>query len=201
MRLGLLGPADERTEALGRAARFLHRDLSVNRAVYLGLDGALESLVRGWAQDLVGGAAPDDSALWDRAAEHCVSAGPAGIDAFLSAERERESLQVFESLPGDGTRVIELLGGRVAVMIYDKSTLDEDDIASATLLVFGNSDEPLVKQVGSRWFLSPGRLGEFGVMMLDDREDGVHLSLYDGVCREIRRERLLATRQGRVNVL
>ena len=193
MRLGLIGPAQDDDEALERGAQFLVREVGVDRAVYLDVDNGLERVVSRWAAELVGGD-PSDDAVWQRAAERCAEAEPGEIDEFIAAEREREALKLFESLPGDGTRVIELLNGRVAVMIYDKSDLDEEDMLPATFLVFGASRQPLVKQVGSRWFLSPGTLEHFGLMTLEDREDGVHLTLYDSLGREIRRERLTTER-------
>ncbi len=199
MRLGLLGPADDHEEALERAVGFLFRDVSVDRAVYLGVDHALDTVVQSWAARLVGGD-PAEEALWQRAAERCAHASAAEIDAFVTAERERRALSVFESLPGDGTRAIELLNGRVVVMIHDKADLDEEDILPASLLVFGKSSQPLVKQVGSRWFLSPGLLEHFGVMTLEDHEDGIHLALFDSAGREVRRERLIAARTAKLKV-
>ena len=124
MRLGLLGPAGAKVSDLARGARFLYEDVAVDRAIYLGVDAALDSVVRSWAEKLVKGD-PGDPALWRRAADRCVSASSAQIDAFLSAEQERRALKLFQSLPGDGTRVIELLNGKVVVMIYDKADLDE----------------------------------------------------------------------------
>jgi len=193
MRLGLLGPAQDHEHALERAARFLRQDIAVERAIYLGIDSTLDRVVRRWAEQLVGGD-PDESASWSRAAERCARASHQAIDAFLDAERERRGLKVFESLPGDGTRVIEILNGKVAVMIYDKADLDEEDILPASVLVFGKSRDPLVKQVGSRWFLSPGSFDSGGVMTLEDHEDGIHLTLFDPDCREQRRELLIAAR-------
>ena len=176
-----------------RAAQFFVREIAVDRAVYLDIDQGLDQVVHRWARELVGGD-PANQAVWARAAERCAQAGPKEIDEFISSERERRRLKVFESLPGDGTRAIELLNGKVAVMIYDKADLDEEDMLPASFLVFGASRQPLVKQVGSRWFLSPGSLDHFGVMTLEDREDGVHLTLFDTWCREIRRERLTGER-------
>ena len=199
MRLGLLGPATDSVDVLERSARFLHDEAGAERVIYLGLDGALDRVVEGWAKSLVGADAGDQR-LFSRAAERCAKATPIEIDAFVTAEREREALRAFEALPGDGTRLMELLGGRVAVLIYDKANLDEDDIASATFLVFGKSADPLVKAVGSRWFLAPGHLGDFGMMLLEEGSDGVHLSLFDSVCREIRRERLVAAPAARISV-
>jgi len=200
MRLGILGPALDDEAALERAARFLLRDVAVDRAVYLDTDEALDRVVQQWATRLVGGD-PSEQALWERAAQRCAAAAAPEIDAFIHAERERQSLKVFESLPADGTRLIELLNGHVAVLIYDKADLDEEDMLPAAFLVFGASRQPLVKQVGSRWFLSPGTLDHFGIMTLEDRDDGVHLTRYDAICREIRRERLTSERTTRVRLL
>ena len=192
MRLGLLGPASEHDDVLERAVRFLYRERAVHRAVYLGLDLAIERVVSSLAAQVVGDD-PGTLALWQRAAARCTHAEPGDIDAFLEAERERLALRVFGSLPGSETRLVELLNGKVAVMIHDKALLDEDDIASATYLVFGKSSEPMVKAIGSRWFLSPGSLDTHGIMVLEDGVQGVELSLYDNACKEVRHERLAGT--------
>jgi hypothetical protein len=199
MRLGLLGPAVGREDTLERAMRFLQREIDVHRAVYLDVDDALERVVARWAESLVGGE-PHEAAIFARAAARCAAATPDQIDRFIHAEQERRSLQVFESLAGTDSRAIELMNGRVVVMIYDKSTLDEEDIVSASVLAFGKGREPLVKQVGSRWFLSPGTLEHFGVMTLEDLDDGIHLVQFDSLCREVRRERLIAVRAPRLRV-
>lgn len=199
MRLGLLGPAHEREDALEDAVEFLLREAGVDRAVYLGVDRALDAVIHRRAERLVG-AAPDDASLWQRATDRCARATPAEIDAYLGAERERRALSIFESLPDDGTRLIELLDGKVLVMIHDKGKLDEDDILPASLIAFGRSRQPLVRQVGSRWFLSPGSLEDFGIMTLEDSDDGIHLALFDRTRQEVRRERLLAARGARVRV-
>ena len=99
MRLGLLGPAGAKESDLARGARFLFEDAEVDRAIYLGVDAALDSVVRSWAEKLVGGD-PGDPALWRRAAERCVSASPAQIDAFLSAEYERRSVERLSIVAG-----------------------------------------------------------------------------------------------------
>src|SRR5690606_38471368 len=130
----------------------------------------LDKIVRGWAEQLVG-AHPGQSELWNRATEQCLTGTATQIEAFIERERERQRLKVFESLPGESTRAIELLNGRVVVLIYDKAYLDEEDILPATLLVFGRSREALVKRVGRRWFVSPGSFREAGVMILDDHDN------------------------------
>jgi hypothetical protein len=199
MRLGLLGPAHHKDDALARAARFLLLEADAARAVYLGVDGALDDVVHHWATELVGDH-PDDRAIWNRAAKRCLQATPDKIDEFLQAERQRSSLKAFECLPGDGTRTIEILNGKLVVMIHDKAHLDEDDILPASLIVFGKSRQAVVRQVGSRWFLSPGSLESFGVMLLEDSEDGIHCTVFDNQCRSVRHELLASLRNARVKV-
>ena len=203
MRLGLLGPllgpSPEDDAPLEQALRFLLHDVAVDRAIYLGIDPALDRVVHRWAAGLVGGD-PGDAALFSRAAAQCATASADEIAAFLEAERERRTLKVFESLPGDGTRVIELLGDKVVVMIYDKAHFDEEDILPASVLVFGKSDEPVIKQVGSRWFLSPGSFKTAGVMTLEDSEEGIQLAVFDESGKEIERQLLRVGRGAKLKV-
>src|SRR5512146_516991 len=127
MRLGLLGPARDNPESLERAARFLLCELQVDRAVYLEVDHALDRVVHRWAERLVAGD-PAEDAIWQRATERCLRSSPEEIDEFIAAERQRRALKVFESLPSDTARSIEILNGKVAVLIYDKDDLDEEDL-------------------------------------------------------------------------
>ena len=198
MRLGLLGPAHGDLAVLTSAAGFLLREVAIDRAIYLGLDGALDDVVVAWAASLVGGD-PREEAIWKRA-QRCLQAAPSEIDEHLARERERRGLRVFEALPGPDARVIELLNGQVAVLIHDADDLDEEDMLPAAFLVFGASEDPLVKVVGTRWFLSPGSLDTCGVMVLEDLEDGVHLRLFDNTCRLVRTERLLSDRKARLSI-
>ncbi len=199
MRLGLLGPAGKDVQAVRRALRFLLEEVVVDRAVYLGLDGALDEAVRGLAEEIVGGD-PSREAIWARALEACARADAPVIDAFVECERECEALRIFESLPSDGARSIEILGGKVAVMIHDKANLDEEDIGAAGLLLFGKADGPLLRQVGARWFISPGTFGEGGIAVLDDEGDGVVITFFDASGTETRRETVSVARAAKLRV-
>ncbi|MGO8996942.1 MAG: hypothetical protein ACLQVI_26810 [Polyangiaceae bacterium] len=186
MRLGLLGPAEGNVEGLGRAAELLVNTMRVDRAVYLGNDGALDGAVAAWAHRIVEGE-PSDDAAWSRAARVAVKGSPAEIDAFVRQERARQRLRILEALaPGGDARTIEMIGDRVAVLLYDKASLDEEDIFAASLLVYGKSPEPLVKKVGNRWFLTPGSIGApgGGIGVLDDGGEEILASIYglDGSC-------------------
>jgi hypothetical protein len=199
MRLALLGPAEGQTEALAAAARFVLERQAVDRAVYLGVDGALDGVVQAWATRLVGDNPSEDGA-WARAARACLRAEPADIDRHLAAERERASLRIFESLPDAETRAVEMLGGALVVMIHDKGQLNEEDILPARVLLFGKSKGAVVKQVGQRWFLSPGTFEEDGLMVLDDDDEGILLTTFDKAFSVARTERLSTQRTTRLKV-
>ncbi len=184
MKLGLLGPAFEQRALLAAAARALTERHGAERVVYLGTDGALDQLVRQWAEELVGPHA-DDANLMTRATEACLGAGPDEIEAFLGRERKRAELRVYESLAGESTRSVELIGGKVAVLLYDKAELVEDDILPATLLVFGKGRNWLLKQVGRRWFVSPGSFPEAGVLMIDDTSGELRATRFDAALEPV----------------
>ena len=181
VRLGLLGPlADASTPSVvEQAANFLLARQTVNRAIYLGADGALETAVELWARRLVGDD-PTDDAAWRRAANLARQGSPAEIDHFVTAERTRLQLRSLESLPHRILRTMEMVGDRVAVLIFDKGLLDEEDIFAANILIYGKSDAPLIKKIGARWFITPGPLGPSGgIVVLDDSEDEIRAKLFD----------------------
>lgn len=178
MRLGVLGPARENFIGLARAAQYLLDEAHADRVVYVGDDGALERVVVGWAREIVG-ANPSEEVLFKRAAARCARASADEVDRFVECERARLRLQVFVSLPSATSRTIEILDGRVVLFVHDKATLDEEDIAAASLLVFGKATEPLIKRVGSRVFVAPGPIGVGGggSVLLDDGAGGVRIEI------------------------
>src|SRR6185369_15361056 len=126
-----------------------------------------------WARDLVG-ADPTEEALFTRAAARCANASPGEIDHFVEGERARLRLKMFVSLPSRSRRAVEILDGRVVLLVHDKATLDEEDIAAAQILVFGKSAEPMIRRVGPRMFVAPGPIatGDGGSALLDDGGGG-----------------------------
>jgi hypothetical protein len=177
MRLGILGPAQGDLPALARGAQYLLDEARVERVVYLAADDALDRVVASWASEIVGDISGTEE-LVARAAARCAAADPASIDEFVDMERARLRLQVMSSLPGN-RRSIEILDGRVVLFVWDKSTLDEDDIAAASILCFGKSSEALIKKVGTRTFVAPGPVGgrDGGCAVLDDGDGGVRITI------------------------
>jgi hypothetical protein len=199
MRLGLLGPALQGAPALERAARFLRRQLNADRIVYLGADRALDDLIRRWAVQLVGEDVAE-GALCRRATARLAQASPEEIDAYLAQEEELTQLRMFESLPGEKTRAVELLAGKIAVMIHDKAYLEEEDILPATLLIFGRSSAPLIKRIGRRWFLAPGSFPDAGVMLVEDQEGAIDVTIWNRDLTESTVERLELAREVNLRV-
>jgi hypothetical protein len=201
VRLGLLGPAGGELEDLARSAEFLLNGARVTRAIYLGADDALEETVALWAESLVG-PDPSDDGLWRRALRIASDGTPDQIDAFLRRERARMRLKSLERLPQEDLRSVEMFGDRVAVLIHDKALLDEEDIFSAALLIYGKSDGPLIKRIGQRWFLTPGPIGcdGGGAMVLEDSDDEVVATVYDAMGRASRSEVLTANRTAKLSV-
>jgi hypothetical protein len=201
MRLGLLGPAGSDVGGLGRAAEFLLNGARVHRAIYLGNDGALDRAVASWARKLVGDD-PSDDAAWRRAADVATSGTAEQIDRFVQTERARLRLKALEALPEQLARTIEMIGDRIAVLIYDKAMLDEEDILAANLLVFGKSDAPLLRQIGARWFVAPGPIGGEGggIAVVDDEGDEVTVTLYDSTGTPSRREALAMPRATKMRI-
>ncbi len=181
MRLGFLGPRPAHADdsCVEQAADFLIHEANVDRAIYLGTDDALERVVASWAKRLVG-EDPTDRGAWKRARALVALGTPPEIDRFVAAQRTRLRLRALESLPQRIWRTMEMVGDRVAVLIHDKALLDQEDILSANLLVYGKSETPLVKKIGTRWFVTPGELApQGGICVLDDTGDEIQLSLYD----------------------
>jgi hypothetical protein len=201
VRLGLLGPAGGELEDLARSAEFLLNGARVTRAIYLGADDALEETVSLWAESLVG-PDPSDDGLWGRAFAVGNEGTPEQIDAFLRRERARMRLKSLERLPQEDLRSVEMFGDRVAILIHDKALLDEEDIFSAALLIYGKSGGPLIKKIGQRWFLTPGPIGceGGGAIVLDDSDDEVVATVYDAAGRASRSEVLSATRTAKLSV-
>lgn len=201
MRLGLLGPAGAEVGALGKAAEFLLNTARVHRAIYLGVDGALDRAVAAWAKKLVGGD-PSDESAWRIAADIAATGNAGAIDKFVANQRARLRLKALETLPAEIARTVEMVGDRVAVLIHDKADLDEEDILAANILFYGKSTEPLVKKIGARWFVCPGPLGPVrgGVAVIDDEGDEVSVAIYDTSGNTVLKEILTAQRATKMRV-
>lgn len=195
MRLGLLGPAGGDVGALEQGARILLERERAARIIYLGIDGALDRLVLDWAKRLVGDD-PSDEALFRRAASLCADASPDAIDAFIAAEKARERLKSLECLPRASARAIEMMHGRVTILLYDKTKLDEEDLQAASLLVYGRSAEPVIHREEGKIYVSPGPLASRGgVVLLDSNRSAseLRIKIFDRAGEKVLSETITST--------
>jgi len=171
VKLGLIGPSNGDDALLREAAEFLLGDVDVEQAIYLGQDDAMQEVVRAWAREIVKDE-PGEQSFVARAVELMQSGRPADIDHALDEDERERRLGRIRRLPRGPSRAIEMLGDRIVTLVYDKAVLTEEDIANATLLVYGKSKDVLLKRFGPRYFFTPGPLGGGKVGVVEATDDG-----------------------------
>ena len=67
----------------------------------------------------------------------------------------------------------------MVLFVHDKSILDEEDIANASLIVYGKASESDLRRFGRRAFFTPGPLAGGRVAVLESSDDGATIALYD----------------------
>ncbi len=198
MRIGFLGPSEGDLDALERAATFLLHRENVVRAVYLGNDGALDRCVARWAKRLVG-EDPSDDGAWERAGELASVGSPEEIDRFVTGERERLRLRALATLPEDAPYAFESSGEVPTLMTWDASTLGEEDLSRAHLVVVGNAVAPKLDERGHRWVVHLGPIGSRGGVAVLDGAARV-ITIYDSSERELMRAELAEPRTARLTI-
>jgi hypothetical protein len=196
MRLGFIGPAGDDLVALRDATESLLRDANATQAIYLGQDDAVGHVAAELARDID----PDGGTFLDRAVEVAMRGTPDEIVSLLEAADRERLLDRLRVLPPAPARAVEVIEGRIVTMVFDKSVLDEEDIANANLIVYGRSDEPLFKRFGPRYFLTPGPLSKGQLVILESEGDGqVAIGAFDPSGKPLWRE-LLAQRSTKMQV-
>src|SRR5262245_52133015 len=144
MRIGLLGPAEGNETALRDAVEFLLGDAGVEQAIYLGEDEAtIGRVITEWARDTFG---EGEDAFLERAVQLAIAGTPEQIAELLGAETSLRHLSAIRMLPPSPARAVEMMGDRIILAVHDKSVLDEEDIANASLIVYGKSAEAQLKR-------------------------------------------------------
>ncbi len=169
MRIGLIGPLGDGAydRELRDAIDFLMGDANADQTVYLGRDDAATRVVQQWSADLRRG-----GDFLTRAAKLAVDGSATDIETLLEEDRQLRKLQRLRMLPPPPARAIEMAGDRIVLMVHDKSVLDEEDIANAHVIVFGDGEDLMLKRFGSRYFFCPGPLskGKVGLLEIDSSE-------------------------------
>ncbi|GAB4208709.1 MAG: hypothetical protein OHK0013_27450 [Sandaracinaceae bacterium] len=186
MKIGLLGPTDDE-ETLREAASFLLGDADADQVVFLGDGGFLEGAIARWASEvgLEGG-----TTFLDRALAAALSCEPRVIDRFLADDAGARRLLDVRRLPAPPARAVELLDDRIVLFVHDKAVLDEEDIANAHLIVYGEAPEADLRKFGKRAFFTPGPLSAGRVGLVESGPEGFTLSVYDVSGMPVLREAL-----------
>lgn len=188
MKLGLVGPSGSDLGLLREALEFLVVEAGVDQALYLGNDGSADDVVTDWAEEIMEGSASLDAFL-DRVVAVSRDGPPDSIDRLLRADGEVRRLARVRKLPPPPARAIEIVEDRIITAVYDKAVLDEDDIANASLLVYGKSEETLIKRFGPRHFFTPGPLAKHRVAIVEPETDGhIAIALYETTGAPVWRE-------------
>lgn len=170
-RIGLLGPCLDDTVVLREGLELLLETLSVDQVLYLGVDDAAARVVKQWGEEIMMGPA-DEATFLDRACALAQSGTADEIEELLAADRKVGRLSNVRTLPPAPARAIEMMADRIVVVVHDKAVLDEEDIANANLIVYGKSDEVLLKKFGHRYFFTPGPLTGRKLALLELDDDG-----------------------------
>lgn len=201
MKLGFIGPCRGDINALRGPAELLLFELGANRVVYLGADDALDRAIAGWASKL--GAPSDEGAFLDEVALLAADAPAEALQDLLSRDRQVRRLSDLAALPAPPSRAVEMLDDRVVLMVFDKGVLDEDDVANATAIVWGNAREPQLRAIGPRVFLSPGWIGVGGAThcaLLEQEGDNLRCAIYDSAGAVKQEHTVTLARAGKIGV-
>ncbi len=201
MRLGFIGPCRGDVDALRPLAELLLFDLRATRVVYLGADDALDRAVRGWPERL--GTPPDEKGFLTEAALLARDAPADVLEALVDRDRKLQRLADLAALPPPPARAVEMFDDRVVIMTFDKGVLDEEDVANASAIVWGNSRDPQLRGIGPRAFLSPGWITAPAgphVGVIDQTDDAIVCTLRDKKGAVVQEHRIALARAGKMGV-
>jgi hypothetical protein len=176
-------------------------ELRADRVVYLGPDDALDRAMAGWAGSL--GAPTNDEEFLREAALLGAEGTAESIEALLERDARRHRLRDLVALPGIYARGVELLEDGVLLVVFDRSVLDEDDIANAQVVAYGHASAPDLRVIGPRAFVTPGyAIAPTGVSvaLVDETAAGLALTLHDQDGAETQRAALPRRRSVKVEV-
>lgn len=201
MRLGFLGPCRGDLAVLRPLAELLLFEFHVDRAIYLGADDALERATKDWHERFQ--APPDEPAFLREAALLAPDAPPEILEALIERDRKLHRLADLAMLPPPPSRAVEMFEDRVVLMVYDKSVLDEDDVANASIIVWGHAQDAQMRAIGPRVFLTPGSASASSgphVALVERDEDAILCSLRDHTGKVTMEHRIPLTRGAKLGV-
>jgi hypothetical protein len=175
MRIGIIGKADGATQDLRTAIELFLSDPHLKQIVYLGEDDAITQVAATFANEHLG-----EEEFLRRGAELACHGSADAIERLLHADREAQRVSLLRRLPAPPACAIEMLEKWIVLAVHDKAILEEDDVANAHVIVYGEAPEAAFKRFGPRSFLTPGPLHKGRVGSIGLRVDGgLELALLD----------------------
>jgi predicted phosphodiesterase len=102
---------------------------------------------------------------------------------------------------------LDLVDGKVACLVHDKSELTRDDIENATLILHGNSGQPAMVAIGARCFVTPGHLRRPApsgrpatFVLLETAQRELLLTVFSEDAAELRKEKVTLARGTKLSV-
>ncbi len=182
-RFGILGPTLQPAR-LREALRFLLVDAESDRVICLCEPNFVRKEIQSWSRELaaIGSADAGEYELSAIAADELAAETPLSVERArdllhsIKALRRLRSIQVLDEAR---SKAIEFVGGRCVTMVLDKGLLTEDDVANASLVLYGRSPQPEFRRFGKRCFFSPGPVDAHHVGLLEQHESEATITLFD----------------------
>ena len=175
MRIGIIGSAPDSEHELHQAIELFLADPLLKQILYLGEDDAISRAVGQFSHETL-----SEEGFLARAVGLACHGSPDEIDEILEADRQAQRVSLLRCLPPKPACAIEMLEKWIILGVHDKATLDEDDVANAHVILYGEATEANIKRFGPRSFLTPGPLSGGLVGSLYLRADGaLDLALLD----------------------
>jgi len=102
---------------------------------------------------------------------------------------------------------LDLVDGRVACLVHDKSELTRDDIENAVIIMHGNSAQAALVGIGPRCFVTPGHLrrpapsgSPASFVLLDAGPVLVEMTVFSEDAAELRKEKVTLQRVTKLSV-
>jgi hypothetical protein len=175
MRMGVIGRAAEAEQDLHQAIELFLADPLLKQILYLGEDDAISRAVGQFSHERL-----SEERFLARAVGLACHGNADELDELLEADRQAQRVSLLRCLPPKPACAIEMLEKWIILGVHDKAVLEEDDVANAHVILYGEAPEANIKRFGPRSFLTPGPLdkGLVGSVSLH-ADGGLELSLLD----------------------
>lgn len=175
MRMGVIGHAEQAEQALHQAIELFLADPLLKQILYLGEDDSITRAVGQFSHERL-----SEEGFLARAVGLACHGNAEEIDELLEADRQAQRVSLLRCLPPKPACAIEMLEKWIILGVHDKAVLEEDDVANAHVILYGEAPEANIKRFGPRSFLTPGPLERGLIGSLNLRADGaLELSLLD----------------------